>query len=173
MGTTTRHLKIGVVGLALLATACGGGDATETTSADAAGATTVPPTATGSAPDGFCEDVLGVRGRIFELQKLDRSGPLQLCRQLHRGAHDEMAALDVPEEIDEDWATMTEFMTEMTGILGGLDFSDPEAANQALSEQAAALEELAGEAEGASGRIDTYIESYCGVDLTGTTPPGS
>jgi len=172
MGITTRQLKIGVVGLALLATACGGGDATETTivaepTADG-GSTTAAPAPTGDAPEGFCDDVLGVRGRIFELQS-STDPDLSNFATNFTSARDEMAALEVPDEIDEDWATMTEFMTEMTGILDGLDFTDPEAANQALSEQAAALEGLASEAEGASGRIDEYIESYCGVDLTG--PP--
>jgi hypothetical protein len=174
--STTFGRRTAVVVLSLVlavggVSACGddgsvAGDAAATTTLDA-DATTEPTGDTPSASSGsFCIDIAAFDRVLDSLDDVyDSEDPEDLARGFG-SVLGPMRAIDAPQEIKDDWATMVAAFTGLSQALDGIDVSS----NDAEEQSAAVFEALEEEFEGvdaAADRVEDYVLAECDVDLGG------
>ncbi|MBI9116006.1 hypothetical protein [Sanguibacter suaedae] len=106
--------------------------------------------------EAFCADVESVQSAGF-LEDLDYTDSDAVDAAV-ADAREEVQNIEPPSDIEDDWETLSGAMDEMYGAMEGLDFTDPEQAE----EMTAAMEKI--DTEGvneASDNVDAFIEEEC------------
>lgn len=141
--------------------ACGGDDdsaaspASETTAASG----TVETTARAGGGGDFCEQLSHVgEGIDFPpgLPHLARFGVV------HRRMSVQMRAIDPPAEIASEWHTAVETMSTVGALIGDVDLSDPDEAEQ-LDEKLAGMRDEGDALEAAGEKIRAYEQQECRI----------
>lgn len=150
----------------LLATAGCGGDGTATAeNAEPSSATDREPESPDPGPvlepDDFCAGVSDVAGR-FDLLEVSLGTDWAAQVTAMADGELELAAIEPPAELADDWASITDFFSLILDTFGDTDLHD-DAAVQAVIEGGFGPEtEAAAEAaQEAVARIDAYAESSC------------
>lgn len=140
-------------------------DDTTTTADTEATSTTETTSETPSGSSGsFCIDVAAFDSVLESLDdEYDSNDPEDLTRGFS-AILGPMRAIDVPGEIEADWALMVTAFTDLSEAFGRIDFSRDDVDEQFAAVGAALEEEFDG-IEEAGERVEAYVLDECDVDL--------
>jgi hypothetical protein len=145
------HLfRVGVAGAAavVLLAACGGGDGSGAGSPDATQATAAEEGTTGD----FCDRAAGIERVDAALD--DAEGDPSIA-EAFRTIADDLRAIEAPEPITADWASMAAGLDRMADAFGQVDVTDLDSLE--------VLEQAEGDLSEASDRVDDHLGDECGI----------
>ncbi|SFO72778.1 hypothetical protein SAMN05660464_0793 [Geodermatophilus dictyosporus] len=142
----SRVLTTGVAAAAAVLLAACGGDADDTTAPAATRAATAP------AGQGFCEQAAGTDERVeAALADLGDASLTDVVRELAA----DLRSVEPPAAIAGDWDTLAGGLDRLADSLADVDLTDPGSLT--------ALEDVAGDLDAASDRVDAYLRDECGT----------
>jgi ABC-type glycerol-3-phosphate transport system substrate-binding protein len=157
------------IAVALLVTACGGGsddDSAATATSAATSSAAEPSSEVPEADSEFCTQAEEINARIT--RSLTESGGESLSADLQT-ISDEIAAVEAPDEIADDWTALGEALGKAADALEGVDLSDPDQAAEAQAEISGLQTELGD----AGTNVETYLREQCGLYDEDTAAPSS
>lgn len=175
MRRTLTLCRTGLAGVAafVLLTACGGGStdaASSSSSSSASAPTTSSSSAENSAPAADTEFCTRASALIQQVQGADiNPEDFSTIGPFFRQAATSMRAIDAPPEIASDWTALADGLQQLGDVAAGTDFKDPQQA-AAFGQKAAALE---AQFQASSTKVDTYLQTQCGITTGDTAAPTS
>ncbi len=154
-----------VTAAVLLLAACGGGgddgDAASSSTSAASSSAAESSSEAPAADSEFCTEASEINERIStslsESDSASLSGNLQTIS-------DEISAVEPPDEIADDWNSLSDALGQAADALEGVDLNNPDEAAQAQAE----LTELQEQLGDAGTNVETYLRDECGIDTEGS-----
>jgi hypothetical protein len=113
--------------------------------------------------DGFCRQAAEAWNAIVGLTA--SSTDPRDASAVYASAYDVLAAVEPPEALAEDWATVTELVRASSEVLAEVDVTDQQAMTQAFAD--AGIAEMGQAAVPSRDRIDAYLADECGTAVVG------
>jgi hypothetical protein len=148
------HLfRAGVAGAAAVVLLAACGDGGGSSGANSAGTTQAAGEATDEGAADFCDRAAGIDERVDAALEGMEGDPS--IADAFRQIADDLRAIEAPEPITADWASMAAGLDRMADAFGQVDVTDLDSLE--------VLEQAEGDLTEASSSVDDYLGDECGI----------